>query len=47
MRSTMKNELLNLLHISINGPSADSKEADQLLETVCNAFANKKRNKIP
>ena len=43
----MKNELLNLLHISINGLSADSKEADQLLETVCNAFANKKRNKIP
>ena len=32
MRSTMKNELLNsLLNISINGPPANNKEADQLL----------------
>ena len=44
----MKNDLLNsLLHISINGPSANSKEADQLLERVCNAYANEKHKKIP
>ena len=37
MQSTMKNDLPNsLLHISINGLSANSKEADQLLENVCN-----------
>ena len=48
MRSTMKNDLLNsLLHISINGPPANSKEADQLLERVCNAYANEKHKKIP
>ena len=34
MWSTMKNDLLNsLLHLSINGPSAN-KEADQILEYV-------------
>ena len=48
MRSTMKNDLLNsLLHISINGPPANSKEADQLLERVCNVYANEKHKKIP
>ena len=49
MRSTMKNDLLNsLLHISINSPSANSIEADQLLERVCNAYAtNEKHKKIP
>ena len=48
MRSRMKNDLLNsLLHISINGPPANSKEADQLLERVCNAYANEKHKKIP
>ena len=48
MRNTMKSDLLNsLLHISINGPSANSKEADQLLERVCNAYANEKHKKIP
>ena len=48
MRSTMKNDLLNLLlHISVNGPPANSKEADQLLERVCNAYANEKHKKIP
>ena len=47
MWSTMKNDLLNsLLRISINGPSANSKEADQLLERVCNAYANEKHKKI-
>ena len=48
MRSTMKNDLLNsLLHISINDPSENSKETDQLLERVCNAYANEKHKKIP
>ena len=48
MRSKMKNDFLNfLLHISINGPPANSKEADQLLERVCNAYANEKYKKIP
>ena len=47
MRSTTKNDLLNsLLHISINGPSANNKEADQLLERVCNAYANVRQKKI-
>ena len=48
MRSTTKNDLLNsLLHISINGLSANCKEANQLLEIVCNAYANEKLKKIP
>ena len=48
MRSTMKNYLLNsLLHISVNGPSANSKEGGYLLERVCNDYANEKRKKIP
>ena len=48
MQSTMKNDLLNsLLHVSINGPSANSKEADQLLQRVCNAYANEKHKEIP
>ena len=33
MRSKMKNDLLNsLIYILINGPPANNKEADQLLE---------------
>ena len=44
----MKTDLLSsLLHISINGASANSKEADQLLEKVCNTYANEKHKKIP
>ena len=44
----MKNELLNsLLHISINGPSANSKEAYQFLERVCNVYVNEKHKKTP
>ena len=44
----MRNDLFNsLLHISINGPSANGKEADQLLERVCNAYANEKQKKTP
>ena len=44
----MKNDLLNsLLHISINGPSANSKEAHKLLERVRHAYANEKHKKIP
>ena len=47
MRNTMKNDLPNsVLHISINGPPTSSKEADQLLEKVCNAYANEKHKKI-
>ena len=47
MWSTMKNDLLNsLLHISINGPSANSKEAHKLLERVPHAYANEKHKKI-
>ena len=38
---------LTLLHISINGPSANNKEADQLLQRVCNAYANEKHKEIP
>ena len=41
-------QLNPLLHISVNGPSANSKEADKLLERVCNAYAtNEKHKKIP
>ena len=49
IRSTMKNGFLNfLLHISINGPSANGKQADQLLERVCNVYTtNEKHKKIP
>ena len=44
MRTTMKNDLFNsLLRISINGPPANSKEADELLERVCNAYAKSTR----
>ena len=43
----MQCDLLNsLLHMSINGLSENSKEADQLLERVCNAYANEKHKKI-
>ena len=38
--------LNSLLHISINGPSAISKEADLILERVLNAYANEKHKKI-
>ena len=39
---------LTLYDIAINGPSTNCKEAaDQLLERVCNAYANEKRKKIP
>ena len=42
----MKVDLLNsLLHISINGPPANG-EPDQLLERLCNAYANEKHKKI-
>ena len=37
---------ISLLHISINGPHANNKEAEQLLERVCNAYANEKHKKI-
>ena len=44
MRTTMKNDLFNsLLRISINGPPANSKEADELLERVFNAYAKSTR----
>ena len=35
-----------LLHISINGPPTNRKEADQLLERVSSAYANEKHKKI-
>ena len=38
---------LTLYSISISGPCANSKEADQLLERVCNAYANEKCKNIP
>ena len=38
---------LTLYSISISGPYANSKEADQLLERVCNAYANEKCKNIP
>ena len=38
---------LTLYNISISGPYANSKEADQLLERVCNAYANEKCKNIP
>ena len=45
IRSTMKNVLLNsLLHMSFNGPPANSKEADQLLERVCNVYAKQMKS---
>ena len=48
IRNTKKNCLLNsLLHVSINGLPTNSKEADQLLERVCRAYANKEHKKIP
>ena len=40
----MKNDFLN---ISINGPFANSNEAEELLDRPCNAYANKKHKKIP
>ena len=44
----MKNELLNsLLHTSIDGPSVNSTDADQLLERVCNAYGNEKHKRTP
>ena len=47
MQSTLKNDLLNSsLHISINGPSANSKEVDQLLERICTVYGNEKHKKI-
>ena len=40
-RSQMKNELLNsLLHISINGPAVNSKEADNLISRVVEKYIN-------
>ena len=46
IQSTMKNDLLNSsLHILIYGPSANSKEVDQLLEIICNVYGNEKHKK--
>ena len=43
----MKNDLFNsLIYILINGPSANSKQADQLLERAFKAWANEKHKKI-
>ena len=47
MRLDKKSAFGSRINISINGPPANSKEADQLLERVCNAYANEKHKKIP
>ena len=45
-RSTMKNDLLNgLMLISINGPKANSSEAEKMIEKACLKFQQTRRNK--
>ena len=42
----MKNDLLNgLMHISINGPKANSSEAEKIMEKVCLKFQQTCRDK--
>ena len=44
----MKNDLLNgLTHISINGPKANSSEAEKMIEKACLKFQQTRRNKRP
>ena len=48
MRSTMKNDILNaLLHISLNGPPANSKDADNLINRVVDLYVKEKHYKVP
>ena len=47
-RSTMKDDLLNaLLHISINGPPANSNEAENLITRVVDEYVKEKHYKVP
>ena len=47
-RSTMKTDLLSgLLHISINGPPVNSKEADNLIMRVVDKYVNQRHYKAP
>ena len=46
--SSMKTDLLNgLLHISINGPPVNSKEADNLIMRVVDKYVNQRHYKAP
>lgn len=48
MRSSMKNDLLNgLLHISMNGPPVNSKEADSLISRVVDRYVHENHYKVP
>ena len=48
IRSQMKNDVLNsLLHISINGPAVNSKEADNLISRVVEKYINQVHYKVP
>lgn len=47
-RSQMKNDVLNgLLHISINGPAANSREADDLIARVVDKYIKQVHYKVP
>ena len=44
----MKNDLLNaLIHVSLNGPSIHSKEADTLLNKVADKYVSQRHYKVP
>ena len=48
--STMKNDLLHvngLMHFSVNGPKANSSEAEKIIEKVCLKFQQTHQNKKP
>ena len=46
-RSQMKNDVLNsLLHISINGPGVNIKEADNLISQVVKKYINQVHYKV-
>ena len=48
LRSTMNNDMLNgLIHISMNGPPVNTKEADELIERVVDKFIQEKHYKVP
>ena len=47
-RSSMKNDLFNaLLHISMNGPTANSPEAKQLINRVVEQYVDQNPYKLP
>ena len=46
-RSAMKNDLLNaLLHVSMNGPQVNSKEADDLITRVVDRYVKERHYKV-